>query len=251
MPKEQRPELPDPADLDSIGEIVRHRLTAEPNAVAVTYGDRDWTWTEFDARVRHFVTGLRSDLLKRGQHIAVLNRNHPSGLEALFASAYMGVVCTFVDPRLSPAGVLRALNEAEARFLFVGYEFEEMLGGISIDLDTVISTITVGGPDDEYEGWLEAHETHEGLLKASRERKGSDEGQPVARLYSSEGPKGPTRSDFSHRRLLLASSETIRRKAIGPEDVCVVEEPLSSAKVLVRAVSGMAAGAMTTLVHDG
>jgi hypothetical protein len=142
------------------------------------------------------------------------------------------------------------LNESEAKFLFLGYELEPEHFGFSIDLDTVVTTIVVGGPDDEYEGWLEAHETHEGMMKSAREIAQHKVDDAVLRLYYSQGKNGPTRAEHTHRSLLAAASETIRRKAIRPEDVDVIDVSLSRTPSMVRALAGMAAGAVTTLVRE-
>jgi acyl-CoA synthetase (AMP-forming)/AMP-acid ligase II len=250
---DQSTETRDPVEFHWIGDIVRRNLDENTRGTVFTYGDREWDWTDFDARVRHAQTGIRSDLLKPGQRIAVLERNHPVHAEALFAAANMGLVCTFVDWRLKPEEIVFALNESEAQMLFVGHEFEELIDRVRMDLDSVVSTITVGGPEDEYEEWLETHETHEALLKQAREVAASagriDE--PVLRTYSSLGKNGPSRGEYTHRQLLASCSELLRRKAIRREDVAVIDEPLTRHSVVVRVLATMTAGATTTLIREG
>jgi hypothetical protein len=250
MPADQSPDMPDPVELGWIGDIVRLNLDENARGTVFTYGEDERDWTEFDARIRHAATGIRSDLLKRGQCVAVLERNHPVHLEALFAAANMGLVCALIDWRLKPEEIACALNESEARILFVGHEFEELQDGIRLDLDTVVSTITVGGPEDEYEEWLETHETHESLLPAAREIAAARIDETVLRTYSALGKNGPTRGEYTHRDLLTSCSELLRSKAIGHGDVAVVQEPLSRHSVTVRVLAMMAAGAVTTLIRD-
>ena len=235
-----------------IGDIVRLNLDENARRAVFTYGDREWDWTEFDARVRHAATGIRSDLLKPGQRIAVLERNHVVHLEALFAASNMGLVCSFVDWRLKPEEIVRALNESEARILFLGHEFEELQDRIRLDLESVVSTITIGGPEDEYEEWLETHETHESLMRAAREVATSATriDEPVLRTYSALGKNGPTRGEYTHRDLLTSCSDLLRRKAIHQGDVTVVDEPLSRHSVAVRVLATMTAGATTTLMRE-
>ena len=235
-----------------IGDIVRLNLDENARGTAFTYGDREWNWTDFDARIRHAQTGIRSDLLKPGQRIAVLERNHPVHFEALFAAANIGLVCVFVDWRLKPEEIVHALNESEAHILFVGHEFEALIDTLRLDLDSVVSTITVGGPEDEYEEWLETHETHEALLKQAREvAAGATRiDEPVLRTYSALGKNGPSRGEYTHRQLLTSCSDLLRRKVIHPEDVDVVSEPLTRHSVTVRVLATMTAGATTTLIRE-
>lgn len=248
----QGTEIPDPVDFHWIGDIVRFNLDENAHGGVFTHGDRQWDWTDFDARVRRAATGIRSDLLKRGERIAVLGRNQPMHLELLFAASNMGLICTFVDWRLSPDDILCALNDAEARLLFIDDEFLEMHDRISPELETVVSTITAGGPEDEYEAWLETHETHEALLRAAREvAASSSHGEvPVLRLYSSKGSRGPSKGEYTHRRLLTECSEVLRNKRIGRDDHDVVSETLTRHETMARVLASMTAGAVTTLVRE-
>jgi acyl-CoA synthetase (AMP-forming)/AMP-acid ligase II len=252
MPATQSPETRDPVEFHWLGDIVRANLDGNARGTVLAHSEQEWTWTEFDARMRKCVTGIRSDRLQRGQRVAVLARNHPVHLETLFAASNMGLVCTWVDWRLDRAHVVRALNEAEARILFVGEEFVEMVEDCGLELTTVISTITVGGHDDEYEEWLETHETHESLMRAAREVAASSGrmDDPVLRLYSSLGRKGPTRGEYTHRSLLASASETLRRKALGRGDVEAVDGPLTAYETAVRVLANLSAGAATVLVRE-
>jgi acyl-CoA synthetase (AMP-forming)/AMP-acid ligase II len=252
MPAAQSPESSDPVEFGWIGDIVRLNLDENARGRVFVHEGEERDWTEFDARIRHAATGIRSDLLKRGQHIAVLARNHPVHFEALFAAANMGLVCTFVDWRLQPQQIARALNESEARILFVSDEFLELVEDSMMEISSVVSTITVGGSEDEYEEWLETHETHEALLRAAREvAASSGRGEePVLRLYSSTGKKGPTRGEYTHRALLASASETLRRKSLSRGDIEALDSPVTVHEAVVRALANMSAGAATVLVRE-
>lgn len=233
-----------------LGDIVRVNLDENAHGSVLAYGDQEWDWTEFDARVRKCVTGIRSDRLQRGQRVAVLARNHPVHVETLFAASNMGLVCTWLDWRLDRARLVHALNEAEARILFVGEEFVDLIDGAMMEIASVVSTITVGGREDEYEEWLETHETHEALLRAARELAAVSGDDPVLRLYSSTGKKGPTRGEYTHRALLASASETLRRKSLARGDVEALDAPVTVHEAAVRVLANMSAGAATVLVRE-
>lgn len=255
MPATQRAETRDPVEFRWLGDIVRVNLDENARGSVLAYGPGEWDWTEFDSRIRKCVTGIRSDRLQPGQRIAVLARNHPVHFETLFAASNMGLVCTWLDWRLDRAHLVHALNEAEARILFVGAEFLELVEDSMLEISSVVSTITVGGPEDEYDEWLETHETHEALLRAAREVAASSarSDEPVLRLYSSTGKKGPgpTRGEYTHRSLLASASETLRRKLLSRGDVEALDGPVTSHEAAVRVLANMSAGAATVLVQEG
>lgn len=253
MPATQSPETRDPVEFHWLGDIVRVNLDGNARGTVLAYGEEDWTWTEFDSRIRKCGTGIRSDRLHRGQRVAVLARNHPVHLETLFAASNMGLVCVWIDWRLDREHVIRALNESEARMLFVGDEFVGAVEDFGLQLTTVISTITVGGPEDEYDEWLETHETHESLMSSAREVAASSGrlDDPVLRLYSSVGKKGPTRGEYTHRSLLTSASDTLRRKSLDRGDIEAVEGALTVHESAVRVLANMSAGAATVLVREG
>ncbi|MBS2536200.1 AMP-binding protein [Catenulispora sp. NF23] len=250
MPATQSTETRDPVEFHWLGDIVRVNLDDNARGSVLAYGDQEWDWTEFDARVRKCVTGIRSDRLQRGQRVAVLARNHPVHVETLFAASNMGLVCTWLDWRLDRARLVHALNEAEARILFVGEEFVDLIDGAMMEIASVVSTITVGGREDEYEEWLETHETHEALLRAARELAAVSGDDPVLRLYSSTGKKGPTRGEYTHRALLASASETLRRKSLARGDVEALDAPVTVHEAAVRVLANMSAGAATVLVRE-
>lgn len=250
MPATQSAETRDPVEYHWLGDIVRVNLDENARGAVLAYGDEEWDWTHFDARVRKCVTGIRSDRLQRGQRVAVLARNHPVHVETLFAASNMGLVCTWLDWRLDRAHLIHALNEAEARILFVGGEFVDLVEDSMMEIASVISTITVGGHEDEYEEWLETHETHEALLRAARELAQVRGDDPVLRLYSSTGKKGPTRGEYTHRALLTSASETLRRKALTRGDVEALDGPVTVHEAAVRVLANMSAGAATVLVRE-
>ncbi|GAA1951573.1 class I adenylate-forming enzyme family protein [Catenulispora subtropica] len=253
MPATQSPETRDPVEFHWLGDIVRVNLDENARGTVLAYGGDEWSWTEFDSRMRKCVTGIRSDRLQRGQRVAVLARNHPVHIETLFAASNMGLVCTWIDWRLDRAHVIRALNESEARILFVGDEFVGEVEDYGLELATVISTITVGGHEDEYEEWLETHETHESLMSSAREVAASTGrlDDPVLRLYSSLGKKGPTRGEYTHRALLASASQTLRRKSLSRGDIEAIDGPMTLHESAVRVLANMSAGAGTVLVREG
>ena len=132
-----------------------------PDAEAITYGPRTWTWREWDDRVRRAAGGLRALGIGRGDVVAFLDKNHPACVEISLAAGSIGAANAIVNWRLAGEEVDYTVNDSGARVLFVGAELRPTIEAIRDRLPQVerILTVTPDGADgDEYEAWLAASE---------------------------------------------------------------------------------------------
>jgi acyl-CoA synthetase (AMP-forming)/AMP-acid ligase II len=147
-----------PAQLPDYSAIVSHWAELRPDAPAVSYGGTTRTWAGLARRVQQNAAAQRAAGLVPGDRVAVLDLNHPSCLELTLACARTGTVNAVVNFRLAPPEIAYVINDAAARVLFVGPEFADAVEQLRPKLPTVERVIRIGGPDDEYEGWLAAQE---------------------------------------------------------------------------------------------
>ena len=63
----------------------RARLT--PEAVALRYGEREYTYRRLAGRVESLAAGLLAQGIRRGDRIAYFGPNHPDLLTVLFAAS--------------------------------------------------------------------------------------------------------------------------------------------------------------------
>ena len=75
----------------------------------ITYGDRDFTYREFEERVHRLAGALAAQGIKPGDTVAVMDWDTNRYLEAFFAIPMMGAVLHTVNVRLSPEQVLLSL----------------------------------------------------------------------------------------------------------------------------------------------
>ncbi|KAA1425261.1 long-chain-fatty-acid--CoA ligase [Mumia zhuanghuii] len=130
-----------------------------PDAECMDYGERAWTYAEFDDRVRRAAGGLRDLGLGRGDVVAFLDKNHPACVEITLAAASRGMATAIVNWRLAGDELDYTINDSGARVLFVGTELVPAIETIRERLPTVEQIIQVmpdGAEGDEYEGWLAA-----------------------------------------------------------------------------------------------
>jgi acyl-CoA synthetase (AMP-forming)/AMP-acid ligase II len=142
-----------------VDDRVAHWAATTPDAEAMTYLGRTWTWAQWDERVRRAAGGLQALGIGRGDVVAFLDKNHPACVEVSRAAGSLGAANAIVNWRLAGDEVDYAVNDSGARVLVVGSELVPLVEEIRDRLPTVERVIEVtpdGGDGDEYEAWLAA-----------------------------------------------------------------------------------------------
>ena len=86
---------------ETLAGFVDRHAQQRPDAIAIRYGERHWSWADWAARIRRAAGALRAAGVQRGQCVAFLDKNHPACLEVLFAAASIGAVTTIVNWRVA------------------------------------------------------------------------------------------------------------------------------------------------------
>jgi acyl-CoA synthetase (AMP-forming)/AMP-acid ligase II len=145
---------PAPTYLD---DRLAHWAATTPDAEALSYLDRTWTWAEWDDRVRRLAGALHALGIRRGDVVGSLDKNHPATVELTFAAASLGAATAIFNWRLAGDEVDYAVNDSGARVLLVGAELVPLVERIRGRLAAVehVVTMTPDGADgDEYEALL-------------------------------------------------------------------------------------------------
>ncbi len=146
--------LPEPRFLD---ERTAHWAETKPDEEAFDFLDRNWTWAEWNDRVRRLAGALKERGVKRGDVVAFLDKNHPACVEMTLAAASLGAANAIINFRLAADELDYVLNDSGAKVLVVGKELKDNVDKIRDDLTNVEHVIEVtpeGGEDDEYEAIL-------------------------------------------------------------------------------------------------
>ena len=207
------------SDRDDFTAILAHWESTRPDAVAISFAGRHWTWAELAERVRRAAAALRAEGLVPGDRIAVLDLNHPSCLELTLACAQIGTANAVVNFRLAPPEIAYVINDAKARLLFVGPEFAGAVDKLRAHLPAVERVIRIGGPDDEYEAWLAAHAPDARVHAAAP-------GDCFVQLYTSGTTGFPKGSMLTHRGMLAHSRNVAATQAFDPDSRVQVAMPL-------------------------
>ncbi len=144
-----------------VDDRLSHWARETPDAEAMTYGDRTWTWAQWDDRVRRATGGLQALGIGRGDVVAFLDKNHPACVEISMAAASLGAANAIVNWRSAGDEIHYAVNDSGARVLFVGSELVTTVDKVRdrlSDVHTVIEVTPDGAEGDDYESWLAASE---------------------------------------------------------------------------------------------
>ncbi len=210
--------LPDSRYLD---EPIAHWAARTPDAEAITYLGRTFSWAQWDDRVRRNAGGLRALGVGRGDVVAFLDKNHPACVETSLAAGSLGAATAIINWRSAGDEIEYAVNDCGARVLFVGTELLPAVERIRDRLTGVerVVEVTPEGLDDEYERWLAA--------SAPVGRSGDvSPDDPCLVMYSSGTTGRPKGVLLSHRNLTAHTRAAHDGWAFEPGDRCLVAMPL-------------------------
>lgn len=199
-----------------------HWAVTTPDAEAVTYLSRSWSWREWEDRVRRAAGGLRALGVGRGDVVAFLDKNHPACLEVSLAAGSLGAANAILNWRSAGDEVQYAVNDSGATVLFVGEELMSTVERVRDQLIHVTTVITVtpeGGDGDEYEAFLADAEP----LGRSEE---VDEDDTCLVMYSSGTTGRPKGIMLSHRNLVQHTLAAHEGWQFEPGDKNMVAMPL-------------------------
>lgn len=142
-----------------LDERLAHWANQTPDAEALRYLGRTWTWREWEERVRRLAGALVDLGITRGDVVGSLDKNHPATVELTFAAASLGAATAIFNWRLAGDEIDYAVNDSGARVLVVGSELMPLVDRIRDRLPKVERVVEVtpdGAPGDEYESLLAA-----------------------------------------------------------------------------------------------
>lgn len=138
-----------------LDERLTHWAHTTPEAQAVTYLARSWTWAQWNERVRRCAGALAARGISRGDVVAFLDKNHPACIEVTIAAATLGAATTIVNVRLASEELAYVLGDCGARVLIVGSELTAALPAPLTGIEHIIEVTPDGDPGDPYEAMLD------------------------------------------------------------------------------------------------
>mgnify|MGYP001160846091 CR=1 FL=1 len=126
--------------------------TVYPDKPAITYGDRIYTYSEFDDRVNKLSGALKESGVERGDRVAFLVPNIPPMLEGHYGPLKIGAVLVAINIRLSSREISYILNHSGAKILVFDSEFGPVIEEIKSELPLVTKFVQVVDTAPRYMG---------------------------------------------------------------------------------------------------
>ncbi|MFC5992842.1 long-chain fatty acid--CoA ligase [Pseudonocardia hispaniensis] len=228
---------------NGIFEIVERGFTLEPDRVALTYGDRGWTWSQLRDRILRLAGALRAEGIGPEDRIGFLDKNHPACLETTFAASLLGAAHAVTNFRLAPAELAYVINDSGATLLIVGAGFADTVNNLRADLPAVKRVVVLGGDADEYEAFI-ANATP---LKDRHEASPDD---CFLQLYTSGTTGFPKGAMLTQRSMAAHNKGLLSAYGFDADTVNLVAMPLFHVGGTSWALGGMAAGGHTIVVRE-
>ena len=119
------PGLPVSRRVMNLAKFVTQSAHRFPNRPALIWGDRRWTWVEFDARISALAAVLADHGIACGDRVIVQSKNSNLMLESMYACFRIGAVWVPTNFRLLPDDVAYLATASGARALLCGGEFPD------------------------------------------------------------------------------------------------------------------------------
>jgi fatty-acyl-CoA synthase len=138
-----------------VGALSERRATLSPGRVGLvdrSTGDR-YTYADLDERANRVARLLAADGVERGDRVAVLSRNRPELVDALFACGKTGAVLAPLSTRLAADELVAMLNDVDPAMLVVEEPFDDLAAAVLAHDDRSFETGVRSLPTDGDHAW--------------------------------------------------------------------------------------------------
>lgn len=227
------------AHTGTLAGFVERHAQQRPDGIAIRFGERQWSWAQWAARIRRAAGALRDAGVRRGECVAFLDKNHPACLEILFAAASIGAVTTVVNWRLGGDELTHVLGDSRPRVLFVGAELRPAAEAAAARVDGLDRLVVV---DDEFESLLAA--------ATPVPPEDVDGGETALLIYSSGTTGRPKGVLLSQRALANHATNLAPAFPFDDGDANLVCMPLFHVGGIGYALFGIRAGVPTVITRE-
>ena len=123
----------------NLAQLLVRAARVHPDRPALLHGDRVvCSYGELALRVARLAGHLRALGLVHGDRVALLMKNHPAYLVALYAAWWAGLAAVPINAKLHPGEVGYILDNAQASALFVGDELADDIAPLASQLRAIL-----------------------------------------------------------------------------------------------------------------
>jgi acyl-CoA synthetase (AMP-forming)/AMP-acid ligase II len=216
----------DDEQMQTLGDVTRIHAAQRPDATAFEFEGRHTSFAALDAHTNQVANALAAAGVRQGDRIAYVGKNSDHYFELLLGAAKAGVVMVPVGWRLAPPEITFIVNNAEAKLLFVGAEFTDMVAAHAAELAEGREVIAMepGSRWPSFESWRDAQGSAEPGVTVQP-------GDVTVQLYTSGTTGRPKGAMLTHDNLLtgrrLSRQNPMPWNEWGPDDVSLVAMPVA------------------------
>ena len=205
-----------------VGDIVTSNARLFPNKTGIIDATARLTWKQFNERVNRLANAILGLGLEKGDRVAIISENCHEYAEFLFAIAKAGLVTVCLNYRLTTAQLIRIMNDAEPRALFIQDKYSEVAEAINSAVKSVNSVISIGehhGCGYDYEALLSEYPPAEPSVEV--------EEQDIFRLQYTTGTTGTSKGVIiTHKNEIVNCMMRALATPTSRDDVVLVVGPL-------------------------
>ncbi len=225
-------------------DFLEHHAAQRPTGCCWIYGERTWTWREAWRDVQKTAGALIASGVRHGDRVAFVDKNNPAILQVLLGGALIGSSVAIINWRLAGDELDYTINDSGARIVFVGHELAESVSLLRDRLPHVERIVVVGGPDDDFERWVDDGEPLGKQPDASAE-------DTVVVMYSSGTTGRPKGVQLTQRNLLAHTRNAMGEIVYDPsDDMMLIAMPMFHVGGSSYSLFGIATGTTGYIIRD-
>ena len=234
-----------PVFASTVGRVLERSARRTPDRVALTFGERSWSYTELDRAAGRVAAGLLGLGLVRGDRVAAFGKNSDAYLLLYLGCARAGLVHVPVNFNARASELAYLLTQSAPAALFCDPDLEEYANAVADATGSIRrGSLRDGAVEHNVLGWAT---DERGIAHAENGVRDDD---LVQLLYTSGTTAQAKGAMLTHRALVHEYMSCIAALDLAAADIPLHALPLyHSAQMHVFLLPGLAVGAVNHLVE--
>jgi acyl-CoA synthetase (AMP-forming)/AMP-acid ligase II len=208
----------------NIGTLFTKTAKSYPDKLAISYGNKEWTYAEANGRINRLANAFARLGIKKGEHIAILQFNCPQTIETLFACFKAGLCAVPINWRLHPNEYSFIIDHSDSVAVVFTEDFRDSLHSLRGDMPKVEHYICLCNAKEDmlnYEELIESQSPDFNDTEISID--------DLAWIFYTSGTTGrPKGAMLTHGNLLTMTMNFFADVSpLGPQDAILHAAPLS------------------------